>query len=374
MSGKNDGGDKTEKPTPKRLKDARKKGDVAKSKDVTATVTLIAWVLAIALAAHFAGDRFAGLFAMVDQSLTAKAPFVNVASEIGWAAFEVFLILTAAALVPVMVIGVLTELLQSGIIITFDKLSPSLDKMNPVEGFKRMFSMDNLVELAKNVAKVVVLGVITWIVLDGSLRDILSLVSAAPIATGSGAGRAQTQAALVLSQDLAVRLLSWTLGVFLLISIVDAVYQKHSFIKKMKMSVRDIRREHKENEGDPHVKGNRRQLHQEWAQNNAVGAARGAHALVVNPTHIAIALEYDKESCPVPVIAAKGEGPLAQLMREAAQEAGVPIVRHVETARALYLHGQVEDFVPQDLFEAVAEVILWAKKLREDGPRGEVPA
>ena len=182
-------------------------------------------------------------------------------------------------------------------------------------------------------------------------------------------GRAAAAAVLGYTGGLVRQALLWTFAVFVLVAVLDLAWQKHSFTKKMRMSMRDIRQEHKENEGDPMLKGNRRQLHEEWASQNAVGAARGANVLVVNPTHIAIAIDYDQDSAPVPVVAAKGEGPLAQAMREAAEEAGVPIVRHVAVARKLYEDAAVEDIVPRDMFEAIAQIILWAKKVRA----GEAP-
>ena len=163
----------------------------------------------------------------------------------------------------------------------------------------------------------------------------------------------------------------WTFGVFLFVAVLDIAWQRHSWIKKLRMSMRDIRQEHKENEGDPMIKGNRQQMHREWAEQNAVGAARSASVLVVNPTHIAIALEYDPESCPIPVMAGKGEGPLAQAMREAAEEAGVPIIRHVPVARGLYENGAVDDVIPRDMFDAIAQIILWAQKVR-DGHKAPV--
>lgn len=371
MSDKNDGGDKTEQPTPKRLRDARKKGDIPKSKEVTATFGLLAWVLVLSLGAAYAGDRLAGLSDATAVAIASRAPFTDTIATLGWGATEAFLIVSLIAFAPVVAAGLLTEVAQTGGLITFEKLKPSLDKMNPVEGFKRMFSRDNLVELVKNIAKVVLIGLIGWIVLKGSMSEILSLVSAAPLAMTRGSGAAQGAAAIDLTRDLTVRLFASTLALFLLISIVDAVYQKISFTKKMKMSLRDIRQEHKENEGDPHVKGHRRQLGQEWSQTNAVAAAGNANVLVVNPTHIAVALDYDRETCPVPVIAAMGEGALAARMRAAAEAAGVPVVRHVEVARGLYAKGGTGDHVPRAMFEAVAQVILWAKQLREDAAKGE---
>jgi flagellar biosynthesis protein FlhB len=134
----------------------------------------------------------------------------------------------------------------------------------------------------------------------------------------------------------------------------------------MRMSIRDIKQEMKESEGDPYIKAQRKQLHQEWSQRNQQNAARGAAALIVNPTHIAIAIEYDRETCPVPMISAKGEDHVARGMREAAEEAGVPIVRNVPLARDLLARGEIGEIIPSDVFDAIAEVILWAREVRKE--------
>jgi flagellar biosynthesis protein FlhB len=158
--------------------------------------------------------------------------------------------------------------------------------------------------------------------------------------------------------------LVWTLVTFLLVAALDTAYQRHAFTKKLRMSLRDIKQESKEAEGDPHVKQQRQQAHQEWSQRNAQQAARQANVLVVNPTHVAIAIDYDRETCPVPTVSAKGEDHVARAMREAAEEAGVPIVRNVPLARDLLARGEVGELVPADLFDIVAEVILWAREVR----------
>ena len=370
MAGKNDGGDKTEKPTPKRLADARKKGDVAKSRDVTATATLFVWLIVFVFGAGFAGTRIATLF---DQSFQLIArgdqPFAVAAAGLGASALWALLAICAVALIPAAVVGVLTEFLQAGGVFTTEKLTPSLDKLNPVAGMKRMFSMDNVIELVKTMAKAALIVMVIWLVLRGSLGEIVERTGPLLQPAAQTDGRAAAASVLGFTGSLVRQALLWTFAVFVMVAVLDLAWQKHSFLKKMRMSLRDIRQEHKENEGDPLIKGNRRQLHEEWANQNAVGAARGANVLVVNPTHIAIAIDYDADSAPVPVVAAKGEGPLAQAMREAAEEAGVPIVRHVAVARKLYEDAAVEDIVPRDMFEAIAQMILWAKKVRA----GEAP-
>lgn len=369
MAQKKDGGDKTERPTPKRLADARKKGDVAKSKDVTATVTLLVWLIVLVFGAGFVATRIVTLFDEGFAAVGRGGSFTAAAGALGASAAFALITITAVALIPAAVAGVLSEFLQAGGVFTTEKLKPELSKMNPVEGLKRMFSIDNLVELAKTVAKASLIVFVVWLVLRGSLAEILEKTGPMLLPTGASDGRSAAAAVLAFSGGLIRTALLWTFAVFLLIAVADMAWQRHSYIKKLKMSMRDIRDEAKNTEGDPLIKANRRQLHEEWANQNAVGAARGASVLVVNPTHIAIALDYDPESCPVPVMTARGEGPLAKAMREAAEEANVPIVRHVPVARKLYEDGSVDEVIPRDMFDAIAQIILWAAKMRDSGDR-----
>lgn len=365
MAGNNDSGDKTEKPTPKRLADARKKGDVPKSKDVTATATLFVWLIVLLFGAGYAGQEIMRLFDQGFLLVSSQTPFRTALSQLGWSATMALVLITAVALIPAALSGVLAEFLQAGGVFTTEKLKPSLDKMNPVEGIKKMFSLDNVVELIKTLAKAMLIVFVVWLVLRGSLADILEKTGPLLLPTAETDGRAAAAEVLVFTGSLVRSALLWTFGVFLLLAVLDYGWQKHSYIKKMRMSLRDIREEHKDNEGNPLIKSSRRQLHEEWANQNAVGAARGASVLVVNPTHIAIALEYDGDSMPVPVMTAKGEGPLAKAMREAAEEAGVPIIRHVPVARKLYEDAGVDEVIPRDMFDAIAQIVLWAQRVRD---------
>jgi flagellar biosynthetic protein FlhB/type III secretion protein U len=359
MADKNDSGDKTEKPTQKKLDDARKKGDVAKSKDITSTVTLIAWLGLGALVIGYAGTRIAALceqmFQIIGQGWMTTG-YAGAVRALGGQAFELTLLLVAMLLVPIAAVGVLTDFLQIGPVLTFDKLKPSLDKLNPVEGVKKMFTMDNLVELLKSILKGALLFMIGWLVIKSALPDIVGLARSP---------HQSAQALGALTWDLTVKLMAWTVALFALVSALDMAYQKYSFTKKMMMSMRDIKQEMKESEGDPYVKGQRRQLQQEWAQRNQTNAARNANVLLVNPTHVAIAIEYDEESCPVPMISAKGEDHIALEMRHAAEEAGVPIVRNIPLARDLLARGEVGEIIPADVFDVIAEVILWAREVRQ---------
>lgn len=351
MAEKNDSGDRTEKPTPKRLADARKKGDVAKSKDMSSTATLAAWLLIGLCLGAFGLQRLNALFDTV-LTLTDR-PFDEAFRVASMAAFQALLLLSAVTFLPVAILGSVAEFLQVGPVFTLEKMTPKFSHMNPGEGLKRMVNLDNLVETAKSLAKTLLLIIICWLVVATDFSQLTRLPANEP------------RDVLHALSSTTFKLVAAAVAAFLLVSALDLVYQKHSFIKRLRMSRRDIKQEMKDAEGDPHVRAQRRQMHQEWAQQNAVQAARDASVLVVNPTHIACALAYDPSVHAAPVLLGKGEGPIAAAMREAAETEGVPIIRNVELARALRDKAVIDDIVPQDLFAAVAEVILWARRMRE---------
>lgn len=353
MAQDNDSGDKTEQPTPKKLQDARKKGDVPKSRDLTSMATMLVAALLVLLSTGWAAGELAGLMqAALDMAFQ---PLASAGPQLAERALRVVLALSCAILVPMAALGVITEFLQAGPVFALEKIKPKLENMNPVEGIKRMFKLDALIELAKTALKTLMLLVIAALAVWSITPDLMRL----PTAT-------QPQALGHALWAAAKPILLWSTAVMVLLAFLDAVYQRWSFTKKMRMSLRDIRQEIKESEGDPLVKQQRRQAHEEWSQRNAVSAAGQANALVVNPSHVAIAIDYDRETCPVPTIAAKGEDHVARAMREAAQDAGVPVVRNVPLARDLLARAEVGELVPADLFDVIAEVVLWAREVRDE--------
>lgn len=352
MAQKDQGADKTEKPTPKRIRDARKEGNVSKSKDLTATILTIGWLAAAWLLMDSMVTRVAALF---NQSLGAiQLPFRQAVVETSMAAFQTLLWLVLPLLALALMLGVAIEFLQVGPIVAMKKLTPNLEKMNPVEGIKKMFSMDNLVELIKSIVKSSALIGIGVYVLWKMLPDIMLLSTGSPGQVGS-----------VLWQAIA-RIGVWTIAVFFFVSALDVWYQKFSYTKNLRMSRRDIKQEVKENEGDPYIKSRRRQLHQEWAQQNMLGAVRGANVVVTNPTHIAVALQYELGVTDLPVVVAKGEGDLAEQIKRAAEEAGVPILQNIPLARGLHEKVSLDDYVDSEFFDAVAEVLFWAAGVRRE--------
>lgn len=354
-----DSGDKTEQPTQKRLLDARKKGDIAKGKELTSTLTLLVWLVVGALCLRLACDRIAalceGLLARVASGWAGEG-FAHLAALVGWQCVELALLLVAVLVVPVAALGTLVEYLQAGPVLAFEKVAPKLEHLNPASGLKRMFSLDNLVELLKGILKTALLVGIGWAVARSLLPDAMRLAL-------STEQPAQQLGGLVWQGT--VKTLAWTVGVFAAVAFLDVLWTRHRFMKKMRMSMRDIKQEMKESEGDPHLKQQRKQAHAEWSQRNQAAAARGANALIVNPTHVAIAIDFEPGRCPVPTVSAKGEDHVARAMREAAGEAGVPIVRNVPLARELLARCEEGEVVPPDLFDVLAEVIVWAEGVRE---------
>lgn len=362
MSGSNDSGDKTEKPTPKKLQDARKKGDIAKSKDITATAGMLVILMLAAVALPILGEQMAALVRASFEVM--HEPFELAAPRLGRQAGMTLLLVVGLVVVPVALVGALVEFIQAGPVMSTEKLKPKMENMNPAKGLKRMFSMDNLVELVKSILKTAVVGTIAWLVMRKVLPELPLLVSGRP----ENVGAALWQTTWLL--------LAWAGGSFVLVSAMDLAWQRFSYMKKMRMSMRDIRQEMKDAEGDPHLKGQRRQLQQEWAQQGASNAAAEAHVLVVNPTHVAIAIAYDRETCPVPTVTAKGQDDDALAMRQAAQEAGVPVLRNIELARGLLADAETGEIVPAELFDIIATVILWAQDVRHElaKARGEAAA
>ena len=353
---KNDSGDKTEKPTPKKLRDARKKGDVPKSKEVTSTMGLVAWLLVLTLGTGFAGRRVASLTTQAFGAASAPSPAAMLA--LGEAAAGTLVLLVTVAVAPVIALSLLTEFAQVGPVFAAEKLKPKLDKLNPAEGLKKMVSMDNWVEVIKALLKTVLICTIGWLIVRALMPEVTALPGAEP---GS--------LAVVLGR-LILLLFGATLACFVLVAGVDAAYQRHSFTKKQKMSMRDIKQEHKEQEGDPHLKSHRRQTAIALSQQSPAMAARQASVLLTNPTHLAVAIHYDKEEGTVPVVTGKGVAAVAAEMRRAAAQEGVPTMRDVPLARALYRDAPEGDAVPEAHFDAVAALLVWAEGVRDAADAG----
>ena len=347
-------GEKTEQPSAKRLREAREKGDVAHSKDFTQTV------LILALFGYMLGNA-SGLLESLQRILLIPASLAGMPFDIAIkTALDATLREALALLLPflliVLVIGMFSEFLQVGIVLAFKKLIPSGQKLNPASNLKNIFSKKNLVEFLKSGFKIAFLTILVVLVVRDALPQLMSVPH-------SGLSGLQTGVGSMLRTLLVNVAVAYTI-----ISLADFVWQRMQHRKQLMMSKEEVKQEYKEMEGDPHIKGKRKHLHQEMVMQGAVQSARKASVVVTNPTHLAIALYYDQDETPLPIVLAKGEGTLANEMMRAAREAGVPVMQNIPLARALMAQAQPDQYIPSELIEPVAEVLRLVRKLAAESP------
>jgi type III secretion protein U len=355
-SGQGGAQEKTEEPTAKRLRDARKQGDVWQSHDFTTTVAIIVFsLLAIAGAKPALVWMAQGLGEMVMASTQKDT---NMVQRLRAAMLDLGLWTVIAAAISV-IVSVVASAIQVGGVMSFERLSPDMNRLNPIEGLKRIFAWRTVVELIRLLIKLLALCVVLWILARSQL-PLLAQAQQVPLAGWLLAGGKQFEAMLLLC-----------CVVFGVVSLFDLFYQRWDYMRRKRMSKEEVKREHKDREGDPMLRGLRKQLHQEINFNNMLHQVRKASVVVVNPTHVAVALHYDPDETPIPMVVAKGEGEVARAIREAAEEAGVPIYRDVSLARTLNSGTPINDYIPDDLIEAVAQVLLWVERMKkqEEGPR-----
>ncbi|MDC5821470.1 type III secretion system export apparatus subunit SctU [Vibrio europaeus] len=342
-------GEKTEQPTPKKLRDARQKGQVAKSQEIVSS-SLILVLIAV-------------LFAFSDYYLEHISALLLLPSELAYQGFQDALLDVAISiakemaylLAPIILVAALVAIFanmgQFGFLFTGESIKPEIKKVNPVEGAKRIFSLKSVIEFIKSILKVSLLSCIIWITLRGNLNTLLQVPTC-------GLNCVPTIAGVLIKQLMIIS----SVG-FIVIAAADFAYQKYDHTKKLKMTKDEVKREYKEMEGSPEIKSKRRQLHQELQASNQRENVKRSNVLVTNPTHIAIGLYYKKGETPLPIITLKETDAMAKRMIKIAQEEGIPVMQKVPLARALYADGQLDQYIPGDLIEATAEILRWVASL-----------
>ena len=345
MAEQQDNAQKTEDATPKRLEEARKKGDAPKSQEVIAAIMLGAGALGLWL---LAGPAARGI-------AEAGAPFIERPHEFlldSGALQEMFAGLSiklAATLAGFAMLFLAAALLanagQSRPVFTTERMKPSLQKISPLAGLKRIFGPSGLFNFAKGVGKIILVGAILALAL---WPDRESLVTAL---YSNGLSLLDHLRMLLL------KLIGLTVLAMIVISGLDYAFQRHSWKQRLRMTKEEVRRELKESEGDPQIKGRQRQLRDTRARKRMVAAVKDATVLIMNPTHFAVALDYEMGAEAAPICIAKGVDDVALRMRAAAQEYGVPVVENPPLARALHAAAEIDEEIPIDHYEAVAKVI-----------------
>jgi type III secretion protein U len=352
-------GEKTEKATPKKLKDARKKGQVAKSQDFPSVFT---FVTSVSLLLGLSATIYGNLTSFITLAFTSVArPDLDVFLGVLYGrALYTILITSLPIMVLTAMVGVLISFLMVGPGLSMEAFKPDIKKFNPISNLKGKFKMKTLVELIKSMLKISIAGYVIYGIMYSSLPVLTTAVSNPP-----------GDSIWILYYFL-IEVITKISLIFIVIAVADLLYQKQQFAKEMKMEKFEIKQEHKNSEGDPQVKGKRKEIAREIAYSSGPAqTVKMAKAIVTNPTHLAIAIGYDQDEDPAPYILEMGEGQFANLLVKIAEQYDIPVMRNIPLAHALYEEGQVWAYVPEDTYEALAEIMRWLLSLEEDNETAE---
>ena len=345
--------DKQFEATHQKLQNARKEGQVIKSKDFSMAVSLVAMFVLLYYMAPFIWVEFAKIFTLVYEQIPNKH-----LDDIG-----LLYILLISLLPVVIILGIVlflaflfasfVEFVQVGPLFTTKPLIPKMDKINPVKGVKNIFSSKTLVELVKNILKVVVMGFIGWVTFQEHLPRILML------------GAIENVFSMIKELGDTIIIFVIRSGIFFLaISGGDYLFQRWKFLRDQKMSFKEIKDEYKNTEGDPHVKAALRQRRMQMLQQSMLEAVPTSDVVTVNPIHMAVALIYDKDNMSAPRVVAKGTELFAKKIIEIAKEHSIPIVENIPVTQALFRLVEVNKEIPPELYKAVAEILLFVYNLK----------
>lgn len=336
--------EKTEQPSPKRLREAREKGDVAKSTEIVSAATVVAVI------GYFIGQSaslFSEVASTVDYTLknAVALKYDEALRLISSQVVQMSISIALPIVCLVIIVALISIFAQVGILFAPKAAAPKLENLNPARWFKQVFSAKNLFEFVKNIIKVVVLGLAVYLSVKGLLVDMFSV----PNSNMSSMWTVLGELLRVVSV--------YAVCAFVILACLDFLYVKFKYNKDHMMSIEEVKQEFKQSEGDPHIKQKRKQLHQEMMNQSTIANTRKAKVLVVNPTHYAVAIGFEPGVDKLPYVLAKGQGEMARRMIETAKEENIPIMRNVPLARALYADSYEGVQVPTDLLVPVAEVL-----------------
>ena len=340
----NDQGSKTEPATPRKRKQARDRGQVARSVELVSVFMIFAGLMMIFLLQNYTGSNVVGFFHdMVGQAGTFEVSAQNM-DTITRMTLRVLAYLLVPWLLGAVVVTLLINWMQVGIMFSTQPLNPELSKLNPIKGFERIFSMRGLVELVKNLLKLALVGVVAGGIIINQAGP--ALVNGILMAPFDG---------IDLASMFGMRIVIFACALLLILAILDYIYQKFEFEKQIKMSKQEIKDEYKNMEGDPQIKRRIREMGREIAMSRMMEKVMDADAVITNPTHFAVAVQYELD-WPAPKVVAKGADYSAKRIIRYAEDNSIPVYQQPELARALY-KTELDEFIPGNLFKAVAKVL-----------------
>lgn len=345
-------GEKTERPTPRKLQEARRKGQIARSPELASAMIVLGAVLTLKLLAGFYIDNltnfmqisFSQNFSLALTDGNARQLFVSVLLFVGKMSLPIVGV--------VFVIGFAASFLQVGGILTMEPITPKLEKLNPISGFKRIFSQRTLVELIKSLIKVSMIGYIVYNEITGKMGRLSDLM------------RMETADIVSVIGDIAFSILWKSALLLLVLALFDYLYQRYDHEKSLRMSKEEIKEEYKKTEGNPTIKGKIKERQRAMAMRRMMQDVPKADVVITNPTHFAIAIQYDAQHMDAPIVLAKGMDELAQRIKQIARENRVTLVENKPLAQTLYRSVEIGGAIPQELFQAVAEVLAYVYRLK----------
>ena len=349
--------EKTERATPRRRQKAREQGQVFSSKELTSALVLSTGLILFKAMGPRSYGSVSSFFRDVLGRLDASQDFFSVNELHGLFGYVLGFAskLLAPLLLGIIAVGLLSNYFQVGFIFSSQPLTPKLERINPISGFKRIFSKKGFVELVKSILKILLVGYVIYMYLS-SQRDAFPLILDMDLIT-----------AATFTANLAYGLGIKAASTLLFIAIFDLLFQWYEYEMSLKMSKEDIKEEYKEVEGNPQTKSRIRQIQRQMSRGRMMEELKSADVVITNPTHLAVALVYNAISDDAPVVVAKGSGYLAQKIKEVAERETIPLVEDKSLAQSLFKSVEVGDSIPEDLYSAVAEILAFVYQLRERG-------
>jgi len=348
-----DSGEKTEDATPKKKSESKKKGQVAKSKELSSTFTLLTVTLLMITLGEYTLANLKGVLSLFLSNYLTFTLTEYTFKTVLLVSLMKFGLIILPIVVPIMIMGIVASLMQSGFIFTGEPLKPDFKKLNPISGFKKIFSMRSVVDLVKNLAIISTIGYVAYDFVKNNYLDMMTY------------GSLKTEAILGVFGSLVVSIFFKISLIMLIISIIDFAYQKYKHNKELKMSVQEIKEEYKQQEGDPQIKSKIRQKQREMASSRMMQDVPDATVVITNPTHIAIAIKYEQGGEGAPIVVAIGADNVAIKIKEIASENDIPIVENKPLARLIYKELEVGSEIPTDMYQAVAEILAVVYKLKK---------
>jgi flagellar biosynthetic protein FlhB len=353
MAEETDDSQKTEEPTQRRLEQAREKGQLVSSKEVAAWAMLFAGAVAVmTILPTLAESLKTALLPFIARPHDMPADAAALGTLLLGLLGKVAMALALFAVVMV-VMALFSHLVQHGWVISFEPITPKFNKISPFAGLKRLFSSKSLMEFAKGLFKIIIIGAVMVSILRPAFVNASLFIGITPTAM------------LHKAQELVLHLFVMTLSILGVIAGLDYLYQRFSFLKSMRMSRQELKEEFKDTEGNPEIKAKLRQIRQEKARKRMMAAVPDATVVITNPTHYAIALKYEQNKAMAPVVVAKGVDHIALKIREIAKEHNIPIVENPPLARALYDTAELDEEISFEHYKAVAQVIGYVMRLKK---------